>query len=96
MSPQGGQSQDGLSFSLCSKLCLHISSSEYFVPPSKKNQSIHTLVFLLLEIYVFCKLYLGYLELGECQGQEAGVGGLIGSGSGEGIGGFQKGNQEKE
>ena len=31
------QSMDGLSFSLCSTLCLHISSPEYFVPPSKKD-----------------------------------------------------------
>jgi hypothetical protein len=33
------------------------------VPNSKKGQSIHTLVFVLLEIHVFhnCILYLGYL-----------------------------------
>jgi hypothetical protein len=30
---------------------------------TKKNQSIHTLVFLLLEFHVFCKLYLGYSKL---------------------------------
>jgi hypothetical protein len=30
----GGQSVDGLSFSLSSTLCLHISSCEYYVPPS--------------------------------------------------------------
>jgi hypothetical protein len=30
------------------------------------------------------------------QGQEAGVGGLVSRGRGEGIGGFQRGNQEKE
>jgi hypothetical protein len=35
----------------------------YFVPPPKKVRSIHTLVFLLLEIHVFCKLYLGYSEI---------------------------------
>jgi hypothetical protein len=29
----------------------------------KKDQSGHTLVFLLLELHVFCKLYLGYSEL---------------------------------
>jgi len=34
MDPQMGQFLDGLSFSLCSTLCLHISSCEYFVPPS--------------------------------------------------------------
>jgi hypothetical protein len=34
----------------------------YFVPCSKKEQSIHTLVFLILEFHVFCKLYLGYCK----------------------------------
>ena len=63
MDPQMEQSLDGLSFSLCSILCLCISSHEYFVPPSKKDQSIHTLVFLLLELQVVCELYLGYSEL---------------------------------
>ena len=43
--------------------CLHISSLEYFVPPSKKEQSIYTLAFLLLEIPVVCELYFGYSEL---------------------------------
>jgi hypothetical protein len=43
-----GQSLDGLSFSLCSTLC--ISFHRYFVSPSKRDQSIHTLVFLLLEL----------------------------------------------
>jgi len=47
-------------FSLCSTLCLHISFCEYFVPPSKKDWSIHTFVFPLLELHVVCKLYLGY------------------------------------
>jgi hypothetical protein len=50
-----GQSLDGFSFSLC--------SHEYFVPPSKKDQRTHTLVFLLLEVHVVCELYLGYSEL---------------------------------
>jgi hypothetical protein len=58
-----GQFSDGLSFSLCSTLCLSISSLEYFVPPSKKDQSIHTLVFILLELRVVCELYLDYSEL---------------------------------
>jgi hypothetical protein len=31
-----------------------------FFPHSKEELSIHTLVFLLLEFHVFCKLYLGY------------------------------------
>jgi hypothetical protein len=43
-------------------------------PHSKKEQSIYTLVFLLLEFHVFCKLYLGYLYwLVLCQLDTAGV-----------------------
>ena len=57
--PQVGQYLDGIRF----KLCLCNSSHEYFVPHSKKDQSIHTLIFLLLEFHVFCELYLGYSEL---------------------------------
>ena len=57
MDPQVGQSLDGLFISLCSTLCL------YFVPPSKKDGSIHTLVFLLLELHVISELYLGYSKL---------------------------------
>ena len=57
--PQVGHSLDGPSFSLSSELCLCNSFYGYFVPHSKKEQIIHTLVFLL-EFYVFCKLYLGY------------------------------------
>jgi hypothetical protein len=34
-----------------------------FVPHSKEGQSIGTLIFLLLEFHVFCKLYLGYSKL---------------------------------
>ena len=34
-------------------------------------------------------------SVGECQGQEAGVGGLGSRASGEVIGGFQRGNQER-
>jgi hypothetical protein len=29
-----------------------------FVPNSKKGQSVHTLVFVLLEFHVFCKLHV--------------------------------------
>jgi hypothetical protein len=58
----GGAVSDGHSFSFCTELCLYNSFHGYFVPPSKKDQSIHTLVFLL-EFHVFCKLYLGYSEL---------------------------------
>ena len=53
MDPQVRKSLDGHSFSLCSD----------FVPPSKKDQIIHTLVFLLVEFHVFFELYLGYSEL---------------------------------
>ena len=63
MDPHVGQSLGGLSFSLCSTLCLCISSHGYFVPPSKKDGSVHTLVFFLLELHVVCELYLGYTEL---------------------------------
>jgi hypothetical protein len=34
-------------------------------------------------------------SVGECQGQEAGVGGLMSRRRGDVIGGFQRGNQEK-
>jgi hypothetical protein len=57
MDNQVRQSLDGHSFSLCN------SFHGYFVPPSKKDQSIHTLVFLPLEFHVFCKLCLAYSEL---------------------------------
>jgi hypothetical protein len=52
MDPHVGQSLDGLSFSLWSTLFLCNSSHGYFVPTYKKDQSIHTLVFLLLELHV--------------------------------------------
>jgi hypothetical protein len=32
----------------------------------------------------------------ECQGHEAGVGGLVSKGRGDRIGGFRRGNQERE
>ena len=35
----------------------------YFDPLSNKDQSIHNLIFLLLELHVVCELYLGYSEL---------------------------------
>ena len=63
MDPQVGKSLDGLSISLCSTLCLHICSSEYFVPYCKKDQRAHTLLFLLLELHVVNELYLGYSKL---------------------------------
>jgi hypothetical protein len=52
MDPQEGQSLDDHSFSLCSELCNSFHGD--FVPPSKKDRSIHTLFFLLLEFHVFC------------------------------------------
>jgi hypothetical protein len=33
-------------------------------------------------------------SVGECQDKEAGVGGLVSRGRGDGIGGFQRGNEE--
>jgi hypothetical protein len=49
----GGQSLDGPSFPLSSKLCLCNSLHGYFVQHSKEEQSIHTLVFLLLSFMCF-------------------------------------------
>ena len=63
MDLQVGQSLGSLSFSLYYVLCLCISSHWYFVPPSNKDQSIHTLVFLLFELCLVCELYLVYSEL---------------------------------
>ena len=40
-----------------------VTPSMGIFPPSKKDRSVHTLVFLLLEFHVFCKVYLGYSEL---------------------------------
>ena len=34
-----------------------------FVTPSRKDQSVHTLVFLLFEVHVVCELYLGYSDI---------------------------------
>ena len=59
----GGQSLNGLFFSLYSTLCIYISSLKYFALPSKKDQSIHTLIFLLFELHVFCDLYLKYFKI---------------------------------
>ena len=63
MDLQVGQFLDGFSFSLFSTFCLRICSHEYFVTPSKKDRSTHTLFFLLFELHVVCELYLGYSEL---------------------------------
>ena len=58
MDPQVWQSLDGPSFRLSSKHCLCNSFHGCFVPNYKKGQSVHTLVFVLLEFHVFSKLYL--------------------------------------
>ena len=63
MDPRVGQSLDGSSYRLSAEFCLCNSFHGYFVPHSKKEQSIHTLVFLLLEFHVVCELHLGYTEL---------------------------------
>jgi hypothetical protein len=58
MDSQIWQSLEGPSFRLSSKLCLCNSFHGCFVPNSKKGQSVHIVVFLLLEFHVFHKLYL--------------------------------------
>jgi hypothetical protein len=58
MDPGVWQSIDGPPFHLSSKLCLCNSFHGCFVPNSKKGQTVHALVFVLLEFQVFCKLYL--------------------------------------
>jgi hypothetical protein len=55
MDPRIWQSLDGPSFRDSSKLCLCNSFHGYFVPNSKKGQSVHTLVFIL-EFQAFSKL----------------------------------------
>jgi hypothetical protein len=60
MDPWVRQSLDGPSFRHSSKLCLCNSFHGCFVPNSKRGQSDHTLVFILLEFHVFYNLYLGY------------------------------------
>jgi hypothetical protein len=59
----GGAFSRWLFFNIWSILWIHICSSEYFVPHSKKDLTTHTLVFLLLELHVVYELYLGYSEL---------------------------------
>jgi hypothetical protein len=62
MDPWLGQFLDGPSFDLSSELCLYNSFQGYFVPDSKKKQSIHTSVFLLLEFHVYENCILGILS----------------------------------
>jgi hypothetical protein len=56
-------SLDVLSISLCSTVCLFNSFHGHLVPSSKKDRSIHTLVFLLHEFHAVCELYLGGSKL---------------------------------
>ena len=58
MDPCIWQSLDGPSFRHSSKFCLCNSFHGCFVPISRKGQSVHTLVFVLLEFHVSRKLYL--------------------------------------
>ena len=62
MDPWIRQSLDGPSFRRSSKLCLCNSFHGYFVPNSKKGQSVHTLVFIFLSFMCFanCILYHRY------------------------------------
>jgi hypothetical protein len=57
MDPLIWQSLDGPTFPHSSKLCFYNSFHGCFVPNSKKGQSVHTLVFVLLEFHAFSKLY---------------------------------------
>jgi len=63
MDPQVGQSLDDIFFSPCLTLCPCISSPDYIAPPSKKEQGIHILVFLLLGFYIICEFFLRYSKL---------------------------------
>jgi hypothetical protein len=59
MDPRVWESLDGLSFHLSSKLCLCNSfhgGGGGVVPNSKRGQSVHTLVFVLLEFHVFLQI----------------------------------------
>jgi hypothetical protein len=60
--PRSGSSLDGPSFHLNSKLCLCNSFHGCFVPNSKNGQSVHTLVFILLEFHMFANCILGFLS----------------------------------
>jgi hypothetical protein len=55
MDPRIWQSLDGPSFHHSSKLYLCNFFHGCFVPNSKKGQSVHNLVFVLLEFHVFSK-----------------------------------------
>jgi hypothetical protein len=63
MAPQVGQSLDGHFFNLYSTLCLCNSFHGCFIPPSKTDQTVHTLAFFLLTFQVVYELYLWYSKL---------------------------------
>jgi hypothetical protein len=63
MATQVGQPLDGLSFSLYSTLCLLISLHECFVPPARKDRSIHTLLCHLFHVAKMVNLYLESLRI---------------------------------
>ena len=54
MDPKVSQSMDGHFFSLYSTLCLCNFFQGCFVPPSRMDRSIHTMVFLF-EFHVVCE-----------------------------------------
>ena len=58
--PQVGQFLGGHSFSLFASVT---PSMGILSPLLRRVESIHTLVFLLLELHVVCELYLGYSKL---------------------------------
>jgi hypothetical protein len=51
----------GWTFLQCTANFLSVTPSLGILFPTKKDQSIHTFVFLL-ELHVVCELYLGYFE----------------------------------
>jgi hypothetical protein len=59
-----GQPLDNLSFSFCSKFGLHISSCQYFVPHSKKDQIIHSLFFFYLSFMWSVNCIMGIRSFG--------------------------------
>ena len=58
-----GQSMNGHSSVSAPHFVSVTPSMGILFPPSREDQNIHTLVFLLLELHVVCELYLGYSEL---------------------------------
>ena len=63
MDIQVDQSLDGHFLHLYSAFYLCNSFHGCSVPPYKKDQSINTFVFLLVDFHVVCELYIGCSEL---------------------------------